>query len=51
MASNDKNIDPINLDELLLALIQFKNNKAPGSDEINIELLKEAPRHTINKIT
>jgi hypothetical protein len=41
-ALNDGNIDPIILDELS-ALTQFKNKKAPGSDEINIELLKEAP--------
>jgi hypothetical protein len=27
----------------LSASTQFKNKKAPGSDEINIELLKEAP--------
>jgi hypothetical protein len=27
----------------LSALTQFKNKKVPGSDEINIELLKEAP--------
>jgi hypothetical protein len=27
----------------LSALTQFKNKKAPGSDKINIELLKEAP--------
>jgi hypothetical protein len=43
VASNDANIDPITLDELLSALTQLKNKKAPGSDEINIELLKEAP--------
>jgi hypothetical protein len=43
IASNDENIDPIELDELLSALKQFKNKKAPGSDKINIELLKEAP--------
>jgi hypothetical protein len=43
IASNDDNIDPIILDELLSALTQFKNKKAPGSDGINIELLKEAP--------
>jgi hypothetical protein len=36
IASNDKNIDPVTIDELLSALTKFKNKKAPGSDEINI---------------
>jgi hypothetical protein len=30
IASNDENIYPITLDELLSALTQFKNKKAPG---------------------
>jgi hypothetical protein len=38
-------IKTVTLDELLSALTQFKNKKAPGLDEINIELLKEAPSH------
>lgn len=40
---NDVNVDPITLDELMLCLKQFKNKKSPGSDDINIELLKYAP--------
>jgi hypothetical protein len=43
IASNDENIEPITLDELLSALTQFKNKKEPGSDEINNELLKQVP--------
>jgi hypothetical protein len=36
-------VDPIELDELERTLKSFKIKKSPGSDGMNIELLKHAP--------
>lgn len=39
----DDNVDPITLEELQEAIASSKNKKSPGSDGINIELIKYAP--------
>jgi hypothetical protein len=42
LAENEVNVDPITLDELLLTLKSFKNKRAPGPDEMKIELIIKA---------
>jgi hypothetical protein len=41
---NDENVDAISIDELNTVLKNSKNQKTPGSDGINTELIKYAPQ-------
>ena len=50
LAQNDINIDPLNIDELESALESFKNKKAPGIDQIQIELIKYSPPSLRNRL-
>lgn len=45
----DNNVDPITIDELKSALKTCRNRKAPGSDEINMELIKYAPERFLHR--
>ena len=42
---------PISEDEVLNAVKKMKNGKAPGSDEIHLELIKYGPPSLVTKIT
>lgn len=50
LAQPQQNIDPITQEELQNALQTGKNKKAPGTDKINLELLKYASNKTQIKI-
>jgi hypothetical protein len=43
LANNYENISPVSFEELLIILIHFKNKNTPGSDGINIIVIKHIP--------